>query len=469
MAQLADKDTLTRRRRKQPVGQQRTDTQSKLEWVPTAEFKLANRGLRKHTPQQESMLMSSISTFGFLTPLVVTDDMTVIVGELRLQAARKMGLENLPVLRASHLSHAQVEAFRIADNKIQEHGSWDEHALREALASALANDFDLEALGFTVAGADIVLAEPLSPAIGETVTPPNTSLLRIGDSFAIGAHRVLCGDAFNPDHYVAVMGDDKAAMVFTDPPFNLSARSIGGKGRIKHREFVAANGEMSGSEFQEYLRSCTALLSAQLHHGALAYVCMDWRNIQHLLNAADSLGLELIDIVIWAKTGAGMGSFYRSQHEMIAVLRVPGAMHRNNIELGRHGRNRTNVWSYAGANVFGPMRDEALAMHPTVKPVDLILDAIKDCTQRSDIILDPFGGSGSTLIAAQKAGRTARIIEIDPVYVETILARYQRIFGVAAIHEESGLPFPDLISMRLQDTAVEAAPRARPPRVRPAR
>ena len=256
-------------------------------------------------------------------------------------------------------------------------------------------------------------------------------------------------------------------MVFTDPPYNLAARSIGGKGRIKHRAFVAANGELPGPEFAEYLRASTALFTAQLRPGGLAYICIDWRNARHLLNAADSLGLDLIDIPIWCKTGAGMGSFYRSQHEMIVVARAPGASHQNNIELGRHGRNRTNVWSYAGANVFGPMRDEALAMHPTVKPVDLILDAIKDCTSpRGDIILDPFGGSGSTLIAAQKAGRTGRIIEIDPAYVETILTRYQRVFGVAAIHVETGLSFSELIKMRSEDGVADAAPPVRPPRRR---
>jgi DNA modification methylase len=419
-----------------------------MEKLDPKQLKRPNRQLRIHSPQQESMLMASISEFGFLTPAVIADDLTIVTGILRVDAAIKLGIESIPVVRVSHLSRGQLEAFRIADNKIQEHGKWDEPALRDALVEALAIDIDIEALGFTTAEADIALAEPLSASVEEIITPPATSLIRVGDIFVAGSHRIMCGDAFCPEHYASLMRGAKAAMVFTDPPYNLSGRSIGGKGRFKHRQFVAANGELSDVEFEEYLRSGIARFAAHTTAGGLIYVCMDWRHVRHLLNAANALELELIDIVVWAKTGAGMGSFYRSQHELIVVLRVPGAPHRNNVELGRNGRHRTNLWSQAGANVFGPMRDEALAMHPTVKPVGLIMDAIKDCTQRADIILDSFGGSGSTLIAAQKVGRTARIIEIDPVYVETILNRYQRVFGVEAVHEETGLSFTEVVTQR---------------------
>lgn len=461
MAQIANSDAIGGRRRRR-----KSQALPKQEFVSPTRVRLPNRRLRIHSPRQESMLMASISEFGFLTPIVVDDDLTVVTGELRVQAARSLGIEQIPVLRVSHLSHAQLQAFRIADNKIQEHGTWDEPALRDALADALAHDIDLEALGFTIADADVVLAEPLATDLDDAVTPPATSLLRTADLFTLGPHRVLCGDAFLSTAYAALMGATKAGMVFTDPPFNLSARSIGGKGRFKHREFVAANGEMSGTEFQEYLRSSMALYGGQLDPGCLAYVCIDWRNVRHLLNAADSLGLELIDIAVWCKTGAGMGSFYRSQHEMIVILRVPGATHRNNIELGRNGRHRSNVWSYAGANVFGPMRDEALAMHPTVKPVSLIMDAIKDCTKRGDVILDVFGGSGSTLIAAQKTGRFGYLMEIDPAYVETILNRYHRIFGVEAVHEETGLTLTELLRQRAEAPAEEVAPAPHPSRIR---
>lgn len=461
MTQIANSTAIGGRRRRP-----RTQALPKQEFVSPTRVKLPNRRLRIHSPRQESMLMASIAEFGFLTPIVLDDDLTVVTGELRVQAARKLGIEQIPALRVSHLSRAQLEAFRIADNKIQEHARWDEPALRDALADALANDIDLEALGFTIADADVTLAEPLASDLDDIVTPPATSLLRPGDLFVLGAHRVLCGDAFEPEAYATLMGGTKAGMVFTDPPYNLAARSIGGKGRVKHREFVAANGEMSGTEFQEYLRSSTAMYSGQVDPGGLVYVCIDWRNVRYLLNAADGLGLEPIDIVIWSKTGAGMGSFYRSQHEMIVVLRVPGAPHRNNIELGRNGRHRSNVWSYAGANVFGPMRDEALAMHPTVKPVALIMDAIKDCTKRGDVILDVFGGSGSTLIAAQKTGRVGFLMEIDPAYVETILNRYRRIFGVEAVHEATGLTLLELLRQRAEAPAGEIAPEPRPLRRR---
>ena len=231
-------------------------------------------------------------------------------------------------------------------------------------------------------------------------------------------------------------------MVFTDPPYNVPIDGhVSGLGSVKHREFAMASGEMSETEFTKFLTDVLGNLAKFSADGAIHYVCMDWAHLRELLNAGHAVYDELKNICVWAKTNGGMGSLYRSQHEMVAVFKSGTAPHINNVELGRHGRYRTNVWTYAGMNTFGAERDEALAMHPTVKPVALVEDAVLDCSDRNGVVVDAFLGSGTTLIAAESAGRRCFGLELDPEYVDLIIRRWQKMTGESAVHAESGLSF----------------------------
>jgi DNA modification methylase len=265
---------------------------------------------------------------------------------------------------------------------------------------------------------------------------------RLGDTWHLGEHRLYCGDALEKSSYEILLANDRAHMVFTDPPYNVPIDGhVGGRGAIKHREFVMASGEMTNQEFRDFLAASCSQIKSFVHDGALGFVCMNWRHAAQLLDAASAL--ELKNICVWVKNNGGMGSLYRSQHEFVFVYKFGTANHINNVELGKHGRNRTNVWEYRGVNSFGADRDELLRAHPTVKPVALVADAIKDCTNRGDLILDPFGGSGTTTIAAQKTKRRAALIEIDPLYVDVIIRRWQAYTGSVAILAATGERFCD--------------------------
>jgi hypothetical protein len=233
-------------------------------------------------------------------------------------------------------------------------------------------------------------------------------------------------------------------MMFADPPYNVPIDGhVSGLGSIKHREFAMASGEMTKDQFTEFLKTVFANASALSLDGAIHFVCMDWRHMSEVLSAGDSVYSELKNLCVWNKDNGGMGLFYRSKHELIFVFKVGSAAHVNTVELGRSGRYRTNVWDYAGVNTLRPGRLDDLAMHPTVKPVALVIDAIKDCSRRGDFVLDPFGGSGTTLVAAEKCGRAARVLEIDPGYVDVSIRRWQQLTGHKAINATTGKTFPD--------------------------
>jgi len=260
-----------------------------------------------------------------------------------------------------------------------------------------------------------------------------------GDLWTLGDHRILCGDALEEASYATLLEGNVARMVFTDPPYNVAINGHVRSGRDSgHREFAMASGEMSETEFRGFLAAVVVQLVAILPEGGIAMVCMDWRHVGELLDAGKTAGLELINLCVWNKTNGGMGGLYRSKHELVFIFRKPGAPYVNNVELGRHGRNRTNVWDYAGVNSFGAGREADLADHPTVKPTALVADAILDVSHRGDIILDAFGGSGSTLLAAEKTGRRARLIELDPAYVDVAIRRWQQATGRKAVHAATG-------------------------------
>lgn len=416
----------------------------KIELRPVASLKPAKRNARTHSEKQIGQIAASISRFGFNVPLLVDADGVIVAGHGRLEAARLLGLVDVPVIPVDHLSPAELRAFALADNKIASNAGWDEDTLQiEFEELQLVCDFDLEVTGFTTT--EIDLFSDSVPADEKLETTPTLSPrsafgVERGDVWELGRHRLVCGDARNPDDYLALMGDDRARMVFSDPPFNVKIDGhVGGMGNIKHAEFAMASGEMNPAEFTEFLRVAFENQARFSIDGAIHYQCMDWRHMGEMLGAGNAVYSGLQNMCIWSKDNAGMGSFYRSQHELVFVWKNGTAPHLNTVELGKNGRYRTNIWNYRGATKTGA--DAELAMHPTVKPVPMIMDAIKDTSKRGDIVLDPFGGSGSTLIAAHKSGRVGRLIEYEPQYCEVTIRRWQKIARAEAILAATGETF----------------------------
>jgi DNA modification methylase len=333
---------------------------------------------------------------------------------------------------------------------------WDDRLLAEQLRdlSLSGLDFSLEVTGFEVGEIDLRIAsledtpsEGPDPAdvLPEVTAGPPVS--KIGDLWFLGRNRLLCGSALDVGSFTALMGEERAAMVFTDPPYNVPIDGhASGLGAIHHRPFPMASGEMDKAGFTAFLAQTLRNLAGFSAAGSLHYMCMDWRHLEELLAAGRDAYCELKNLCVWVKHNAGMGSLYRSQHELVLVFKQHGGAHRNNVELGRFGRNRSNVWHYPGANSFARAGAEGnlLALHPTVKPVALVADAILDCTARGEVVLDAFLGSGSTVIAAERSGRRCYGLELDPVYVDTAIRRWQRLTRGDARHALSGRNFDDL-------------------------
>ena len=274
-------------------------------------------------------------------------------------------------------------------------------------------------------------------AAGPAVTRP-------GDIWRIGSHRLICGNSTRSETYQALLGEQRAQLVFTDPPYNVPISGhVGGLGAVQHREFAMASGEMSPAEFTAFLQTVFGHLAAYSVDGSIHFQCMDWRHLQEMLAAGTAAYSDLKNLCVWAKNNGGMGSLYRSQHELVFVFKSGTAPHINNVELGKHGRYRTNVWSYAGVNSFGGDRDD-LSLHPTVKPVAMVADAIRDCSHRKAIVLDAFVGSGTTLIAAEKTGRRGYGIEIDPAYCDVTICRLHAVCGLDAVLEATGQRFAEV-------------------------
>lgn len=400
---------------------------------------------KKHPAKQVHQIAESIRQFGFISPIIVDDKLEIVAGHGRWEAAKHLKLEYVPILSVKNLTAELIRAYRLADNQLTTNTGYDDALLKiEIQELSLASlDFDLEDIGFETATIDLMLSDETSksrpdpdddlPEVDENAP----TVTQLGDVWVLGQHRLICGDALSAETYDRLMRNDKADMCFTDPPYNVPIDGhVCGSGSVKHGEFAMASGEMSEQEFIEFLAKTMALMTQHSRDGALHYICMDWRHMYELLTASRHHYGALKNICVWNKDNGGMGSFYRSKHELVAVLKHGNIAHQNNIQLGKHGRYRTNVWDYRGVNSIGNQDD--LAMHPTVKPVLMIADAIKDCTRRNQIVLDPFAGSGSTLIACEKSGRLARCIELEPKYCDVIIRRWQKITDEQAIHETSG-------------------------------
>lgn len=410
---------------------------------------------RTHSPRQLAQIASSIRRFGFTNPVLVDDSNSIVAGHGRVEAARQIGMNEVPTVRLATMTDAEIRAYVIADNRLAENAGWDPQLLGLELQylSELELDFDVAITGFDLPEID-VLIEGLSdtgkpdPADVVPAVSPDPAITRPGDIWTIGRHHLICGDATKPETYQLLLGGQQAQMVFTDPPYNVPIGGhVGGLGRTRHREFAMASGEMSQAEFTRFLTSVFQQLAAASIDGSIQFQCMDWRHIGEVMAAGEATYSKLKNLCVWSKTNGGMGSLYRSQHELVFVFKSGSAPHINNVELGKHGRYRTNVWSYAGVNGFGANRDD-LEMHPTVKPVALVADAILDCSHRRGIVLDAFAGSGTTLMAAQRTGRRGFGIEIDPAYCDVILRRLHKVCGLEAVLDESGLTFAEVARQR---------------------
>lgn len=407
---------------------------------------------RLHPEAQVAQIAASMKVFGFIAPMLIDRQGRILAGHGRLLAARKLGYQEVPVISVAHLTDAQAKAFAIADNRLTENSKWDKALLATNLKelAALSLDFSLEVTGFSMAEIDLCIegnqpAPESDPA--DEIPEPGPAISKKGDIWLLDGHRVICGDATSDGFWASLMKGAKARIAITDPPYNVRVQGhVGGKGRIKHREFVQGSGEMSQDQFTDFLLQSLGQMAANSEPGSIHYVAMDWRHMLELLQAAAKVYAEQKNLCVWTKPTGGMGSLYRSQHELFGVFKVASGKHRNNVELGRHGRNRTNVWAYPGVTPFGQSTDEGnlLAMHPTVKPVRLVADALLDCSARGDIVIDPFLGSGTTLIAAQKVGRVCYGMDLDPSYVDTAIRRWQAWTGEKAVHEASGRAFDRL-------------------------
>jgi DNA modification methylase len=376
----------------------------------------------------------------------------IVAGHARVEAARRLKLEEVPVIPIEHLSKAELRAYALADNKIAANAGWDNDLLRiqfEEL-SRIAPDLDLELTGFTVTEIDLVM-DFRSPAEKLEETPVLDRRVTLGvergDLWHLSDHRLLCGDTRDPASFARLMGGERARMLFSDPPYNVKIDGhVGGLGAIRHDEFAMASGEMSAAEFTTFLETAFRNAAAVSIDGAIHFQCMDWRHLGEMLAAGNAAYSQLKNMCVWAEDNGGMGSFYRSQHELVFVWKVGSAPHLNTVELGRNGRYRTNVWNYPGVSKSGANAE--LALHPTVKPVTMVMDAIKDTSKRGEIVLDPFGGSGSTLIAAEKTHRRARLIEYEPKYCEVTIRRWEEISGKQAILDATGETFSEVHARR---------------------
>jgi DNA modification methylase len=420
------------------------------------------RNARTHSKAQIGQIAESIKACGFGAPVLVDETLTVIAGHGRLKAAELLGLREIPAVELQGLSAAQKRVLALADNKIADNAGWDRERLAIELPELadllIAEDLDISLTGFAPAEIDQLqvdfeddASDPGDEIVSGWQTGPVVSAR--GSLWLLDQHRLLCGDARSESDLDRLMGATRAAMAFLDVPYNVRVRSIGGRGRIKHAEFAFASGEMSRPEYVEFLVGALANASRGSRDGAVHFVCCDWRHVTEIIEAGGVAYGETLNIVVWVKSNGGQGSFYRSKHEFVVVFRVGEAKHLNNVELGRHGRSRSNVWHYAGVNAFRAGRMEELSSHPTAKPVALVADAMRDCTRRHDIVLDTFSGSGTTIMAAERIGRRAHAMEIEPRYVDVAIRRWQAFTHKDAVDVESGRTFDQIGAQHIPDHA----------------
>jgi DNA modification methylase len=425
-----------------------------LVYLPIEDIKSAPGNPRAHPENQIELLAKSISTFGFRSPALVDRNKELIAGHARVLAAKRNGFKHIPAIVIDSLTPAQCRALRIADNRISELGRWNLELLASEVKILSEGDlnFDLDVIGFEIPEIDLLIqgsqAAP-EPGADPADRLPNIddepSVSRLSDVWKLKRHLLCCGNALDTAPFAQMLQGRKAAMAFMDPPYNRPIKEVANFGKIRYRDFVSGSGEMDSGEFGNFLRQGFLRHAQNSANASIHFVCCDWRRLQEFLAAGNDVYSELVNLCVWTKNNGGMGGFYRSQHELVLVFKQGRGKHRNNIELGKFGRNRTNVWNYALPSSTGN-GDEAKARtaHPTVKPVQMIADAILDCTARDDIVLDGFCGSGSAIIAAERVGRMCFGVELDPLYVDVAIRRWQSFTGEKACHVKTGRMFDEL-------------------------
>jgi DNA modification methylase len=450
------------------------DTSLTVEMLPLETLQPYARNARTHSKKQIRQIAKSIRRFGFCNPILIDDRGEIIAGHGRVAAAKLLGISVVPTVRLSHFAEAEKRAYILADNRLAEKAGWDKEILAIELQALIDLDFEVELTGFETADIDLCLEEAREAA-GEPSGPEDEipayagahAVSRAGDLWQLGPHRLLCDDARDPAASVRLLGDAKAEFVFTDPPYNVPIDGhVCGLGRIRHRSFAMGCGEMSEAEFARFLTTIFTQLAAHTTDGSIHQICMDWRHIPEMLKAGHAVYSELKNVCVWNKNNAGMGSFYRSKHELVFVWKSGTSPHINTFELGQYGRSRSNVWDYAGVNTLKPGRLDELAMHPTVKPVALVADAIKDCSRRNGLVLDPFAGSGTVLIAAERTGRRARAMEIDPHYIDVAVKRWQDYAGKSAVLVATGQTFEEASERSFNGPAPPPPPPLQPTSLR---
>ena len=416
-------------------------TELKIIYQNPRDIRPYSRNTRLHNDKHVCQIANSITEFDFTNPLLVDEDNVLLAGHGRLLAAKKLGLDSVPCVRIDYLTDAQKRAYRITDNQLTINGDWDRDLLGLELKDLSDLDFDLDVIGFETAELDVLIQ-----GLGDDFVEhdhaddmPDVDVGYIvsqsGDLWRLGQHLIYCGDALKRESFEKLMSDGLLAqMVFADAPYNVPVDGhVCGAGRVHHDEFAMASGEMSREQFTQFLRTAFTNLRDWSVDGSLHYLCMDWRHIIEITAACDDVYTEMKNLCVWNKASGGMGSLYRSKHELIFVYKNGRAPHINNVELGANGRYRTNVWDYPGVNSFGENRDD-LKLHPTVKNVQMVTDAIMDVTNRGDVVLDSFLGSGTTLLACERVGRVCRGIEIEPKYIDVAILRWQKLTGKNAVN-----------------------------------
>lgn len=422
-----------------------------IRYLNPTELKLNPKNSRTHSKKQLLKIAQSIEKLGFNNPVLIDAENIIVAGHGRVLAARELGLTEIPTICLSHMSQEQIRAYIIADNKLAEEAGWDNEILKIELDFLMNLEpeigFDATVTGFDIPQLDLILNPEALESVKEAAkADSDTEFLeniidipkRVnkGELWQLGEHLLYCGNALEEISYEKLLGNEQAQVVFTDPPYNVKIKGNVSKQK-QHEEFEFASGEMKKDEFTEFLRTAMRLQTKFSVDGSIHYQCMDWWHVAEMLEAGSEVYSSLKNICIWDKGTGGMGSLYRSQHEFIFVFKNGTKPHINNVELGVHGRYRTNVWKYKGMHASNPQAKTLIKLHPTVKPVPMIMDALLDCSSIGGVVLDSFGGSGSTLIAAERTKRKARIIELEPKYCDVILYRWEHLTGKMANLVES--------------------------------
>jgi DNA modification methylase len=422
-------------------------------YVPVGDLKNYRQHARRHSKRNRKLMERSMREFGFITPILVEADGTIISGHLRLYTAKSLGYTSVPVIYITHLSPEQIRAYRVSENRLVELGEWNEELLALEFQGLIELDYDVELTGFEMPEIDLVIENAFAASFESPADQvPELSIANIsepGDLWLLDEHRVLCGDACDQVSYGTLLQGELAQMVISDPPYNVRiGGNVSGLGNRKHGEFVQASGELSDDEFVDFLSAFVRCLAQYSADGSLHYLCIDWRHLHVLEGVCHRYFSRQLNLCVWVKSNGGMGSHYRSRHELVLVFKNGTASHINNVQLGSFGRNRTNVWEYDGCSTGTKDRRTDLNLHPTVKPAEMIADAIKDSSHLGGLILDPFLGSGTAVIACEMTGRTCAGMELDPKYVDVIIRRWESLTGSKARHADTGLTLEEMAVLR---------------------